>query len=509
LRQLTGLDAQFLALENPRQAGHVGAVAVLDPSTRANGRLELADVHNMIAERLPLLPPFRWRLKEVPLGLDYPYWIDDPDFDLEYHVRELALAPPPTDEKLAEQVARIFSRPLDRARPLWEVYVIQGLAEGHVAVMTKIHHAVIDGISGAEIMGVLLDLEPEGRELPNEPPPTMGFADRDPGEVEMLVRGLLGTPRYVGRVARAVPSTIPNIEDVAVLAQIPGAKTLGRTTSRAARLVRGNEQRVLERTELEPPRTNFNGRVSPHRRFAFGQLSLADVKAVKNEHGSTVNDVVLSICASAVRRWLIEHDDLPSVPLIAQVPVSVRTESQQGTFGNRIGMLSVPFYTNEPDPLKRLILTHDAMLVAKERHRALPAQLLQDATQFIPPAVFSRASRITFSLAASRKPIWNLVVSNVPGPQIPLYMAGARLVANYPVSVITDGMGLNMTVMSYDGHLDFGIVADREQIRDVWRLIGWLDDALSELTPAHAATAAAPQVATPTEAEQSQPGSTG
>ena len=483
MRQLTALDAQFLAIESPRQAGHVGAVAVLDPSTRPNGRLELADVHNMIAERLALLPPFRWRLKEVPLGLDYPYWIDDPDFDLEYHVRELALAPPPTDEKLAEQVARIFSRPLDRARPLWEVYVIQGLPEERVAVMTKIHHAVIDGISGAELMGVLLDLEPEGR--PVEVPLRDG-ADgtaREPGEFEMLVRGVVGAPRYVGRVVRALPSTVPNIEDVAVLAELPGAKTLGRTTRRLARLVRGSDPRVLELSELTPPRTDFNGRVSPHRRFAFGQLSLDEVKAVKNRFGCTVNDVVLSLCAGAVRCWLQEHDDLPADPLIAQVPVSVRSEKQRGTYGNRIGMLSVPLFTDEADPVERLLRTHAAMRIAKERHQALPAQLLQDATQFIPPAVFSRASRITFSLAAARKPIWNLVVSNVPGPQFPLYLAGARLVANYPVSVITDGMGLNITVMSYCGRLDVGIVADREQMRDVWKLIDWLDDALGELLP--------------------------
>src|SRR5436853_4087470 len=201
MRQLTGLDAQFLALETPRQAGHVGGVAVLDPSTRANGRLELADVHNMIAERLPLLPPFRWRLKDVPLGLDYPYWIDDPDFDLEYHVRELAIAPPPTDAKLAEQVARIFARPLDRARPLWEVYLIHGLRGGQVAVMTKIHHAVIDGVSGAEIMGALLDLTPEGTPRPVEP--DRHSVDREPGEIEMLARGMLGAPRYLERVARA------------------------------------------------------------------------------------------------------------------------------------------------------------------------------------------------------------------------------------------------------------------------------------------------------------------
>jgi WS/DGAT/MGAT family acyltransferase len=481
LRQLTALDAQFLALETPRQAGHVGTVAVLDPSTRPNGRLELADIHNLIEERLPLLPPFRWRLKGVPFALDYPYWIDDLDFDLEYHVRELALAPPPTDEKLGEQVARIFSRPLDRARPLWEVYVIQGLADGHVAVLTKIHHALIDGLSGAEIMGILLDLSAEGRELADQPPATLGVADREPGELAMLARGLLGAPRYATRVVRAVPSTIPNIEDVAVLAQIPGAKTLGRATSRMARLVRRSQGRMLERSELTPPRTGFNGRVSPHRRFAFGQLSLAEVKAVKNAYGATVNDVVLSICAGALRRWLVEHDELPADPLVAQVPVSVRTESQAGTFGNRIGMLSVPLFTDEPDPVARLMRTHEAMAVVKERHKAMPAELLQDATQFIPPAVFSRASRITFSLAATRKPIWNLVVSNVPGPQLPLYMAGARLMANYPVSVITDGMGLNITVMSYDGHLDFGIVADREQMRDLWDLIGWLSESLEEL----------------------------
>src|SRR5436305_11470903 len=187
MRQLTALDAQFLALESTRQAGHVGGVAVLDPSTRANGRLELADIHNLIAERLPLLPPFRWRLKQVPLGLDYPYWIDDPDFDLEYHVRELALPAPPTDEKLAEQVARIFARPLDRSRPLWEVYLIHGLPDGQVALMTKIHHSVVDGMSGAEILGVLLDLTPEGRELPPESSNGSRRGEREPSELEMLL----------------------------------------------------------------------------------------------------------------------------------------------------------------------------------------------------------------------------------------------------------------------------------------------------------------------------------
>jgi diacylglycerol O-acyltransferase / wax synthase len=486
VRQLTGLDAQFLALETPRQTGHVGGLAVLDPSTLPSGALELADVQQMIAERLPLLPPFRWRLKTVPFGVDYPYWIDDPDFDLEYHVRELAVAPPPTDAKLADQVARIFARPLDRSRPLWELYLIHGLAEGQVAVLTKIHHAAVDGMSGAEILSVLLDVTAEGRE---PPPPGDPVVDREPTDIEMLGRSLLGWPRYVGRVVRSLPSTLPNLEDAPLVGDLPGAVTLGRTSARMARWMRGRPSRMLERSNMERPRTSFNGHVSPHRRFAFGRLSLEEVKAVKNAHGVTVNDVVVALCAGAVRRWLLEHDELPDVPLVTQVPVSVRTKEQQGTYGNRIGMMNVPLFTNEPEPLERLRRTHEALRVAKDRHKALPAQLLQDATQFIPPAVFARAARMSFSLAATRTPIWNLVVSNVPGPQFPLYLAGARVIANYPVSVITDGMGLNITVMSYFGHLDFGIVADREQMRDVWKLIGWLEDALGELRPAATVTA--------------------
>ncbi len=479
MRQLTGLDAQFLALESPRQAGHVGALAVLDPSTRPDGRLELEDIQTMITERLPLLPPFRWRLKQVPFGLDYPYWIDDPDFDLEYHVRELAIPPPPTDEKVAEQVARIFARPLDRSRPLWELYLIHGLDDGNIGLLTKIHHSAVDGMSGAEILGVLLDLSPEGRDPP--PPQSNGAGDQEPGALEMLARALVGAPRYVERVIRATPSTLPNLEDTPILGDIPGAHTVGRISARLARALRGRPSRMLERTNLTPPKTSFNGRVSAHRRFAFGRLPLDEVKQVKNHYGCTVNDVVVSICAGAVRRWLIEHDELPDTPLIAQVPVSVRTEEQFGTYGNRIGMMSPPVYTNIADPVERLEQTHEALRAAKERHKALPAQLLQDATQFIPPAVFARASQVTFSLAAARRPMWNLVISNVPGPQFPLYCAGAMMVAHYPVSVITDGMGLNITVMSYMGSVDIGIVADREQMRDVWKLIGWMRDSLGEL----------------------------
>jgi diacylglycerol O-acyltransferase / wax synthase len=479
VRQLTSLDAQFLALETPRQYGHVAGLAILDPSTAPGGTLVLEDLQILLSERLPLLPPLRWRLVDVPLGLDYAYWIDDPDFDLEYHVRELALPPPGSDDQLAEQTARIVSRPLDRARPLWELYLIHGLPKGRVAVLTKIHHSVIDGMSGAEIMGLLLDTSPEGRELPQRPP---AGGEPLPGDAEMLARGLLGLPRYPLRALRSLPSAMPNLEETP-LGTLPGAGAVSRLTSRVQRTVSRSDGNRVERGNLRAPRTSFNGRISPHRRFAFGQLGLDEVKEVKNAHGCTVNDVVVSICAGAVRRWLLEHKELPSEPLVAQIPISVRSDQEVGTYGNRLMLMGAPLFTNVADPVERLRRTHDALGEMKERHRALPAELLQDTNHFIPPAVFSRAARLTFSLATSGagRPTWNLVISNVPGPQFPLYLAGARLEANYPVSVITDGMGLNITVMSYDGHMDFGIVSDRDQMPDVAKLIAWLPEELDAL----------------------------
>jgi diacylglycerol O-acyltransferase len=476
MRQLTSLDAQFLALENARQAGHVGSLAILDPSTAPSGKLDCPDVKALLRERLPLLPPLRWRLAEVPLGLDYPYWVDDGDFDLDYHVRELALASPGSDAQLAEQTARIMSRPLDRARPLWELYVIEGLESGMIGVLTKIHHAVVDGLSGAEIMGLLLDLAPEGRELPEPEAPRAGHT---PGGMELFARGLLGVPRYPVRMLRSLPAAIPNL-DQTPFGTLPGA---GRLSKLASRLSRGDGPGP---SGLEAPKTSFNAEVSPHRRFIFGKLSLADVKAVKNAHGVTVNDVIVSICAGAVRDWLLAHDELPDTPLVAQIPVSVRTSEEFGTYGNRILLMAAPLHTEIADPVERLEATHESLLVMKERHRALPAALLQDANHFVPPAVFARAARLTFRFSTSRpgRPTWNLVISNVPGPQFPLYLAGAKLEANYPVSVITDGMGLNITVMSYMGSLDFGLVADRDQMPDLDRLIGWLGDELVKLAPA-------------------------
>ena len=480
MRQLSPLDAQFLAVEDARTYGHVGSLAVYDPSTAPGGTMEIGDVCRLVSERLHLLPPFRWRLVQVPFGIDLPYWVEDPAFDLDFHIRDSAVPPPGDDRQLAETVARIFARPLDRSRPLWELYLIHGLQEGRVAMLTKLHHSMVDGVSGNEILGVLLDPSPEGKEIPPAPPGEAG--ERVPGDLEMLGRGLLGVPRQPLRALRSLPTALPNLTDLPGANAFPGVPQLTGAMSRLRSLAGGQEDSgILEVTTARAPKTSFNGPVSPHRRFAFGSLSLDAVKRLKNELGITVNDVVVALCASAVRDWLLDRDELPEDPLVAMIPVSVRTEEQMGTFGNRVSMMIVPIPTNVKDPRKRLMQAHEYLRNAKENHQALPADLLTDATAFIPPAVMARAARTTMDILGRTRPPINLVISNVPGPRDPLYCAGAQMQANFPVSVVVDGVGLNMTVMSYRDHVDFGIIADRDQIDDVWSLMDGTAAALDEL----------------------------
>jgi len=476
MRQLTSLDAQFLAIEDGRAHGHVSGLAIY------GSPLDAAAIRSLIAERIHLLPPFRWRLATVPLGLDHPYWVEDDAFDLEFHVRELALPAPGDDQQLAEQVARIVARPLDRARPLWELYVIHGLRDGRVALLTKMHHAAVDGMSGAEVLSVLLDTAPTGRDVP--PAGDRGGEVRTPGELGMLARGVAGLPRQPVRAVAAVSRTLPHLDSVAMLRHVPGIGTTAAISRRLARLSpRRRDGGILQGATLTAPRTRFQGSITPHRRVAFGSLPLADVKAVKNAAGCTVNDVVMTICAGALRDWLAARGELPSDPLLTMVPVSVRTPEQRGTFGNRISTMVVPLPTDEAEPALRLRRMHDAMRAAKDRHRATPATLLQDANHFIPPALLARAARVTSRVAVSnhlKAPV-NLVISNVPGSPVPLYCAGAWLEAQYPISAIVDGVGLNITVLSYEDRLDFGVVADRTMLDDPWELIERLRTALAEL----------------------------
>lgn len=481
MRQLTSLDAQFLALENSRTHGHVGSLAVYDPSTAAGGAISVGDVRRMLRERLHLLTPFRWRLVEVPLSLDHPYWADVAEVDLDYHVREIALPPPGDMRQLAEQAARIFERRLDRSRPLWEMYLIHGVEAGtRVGVLSKVHHAALDGLSGAEILVTLLDTEPAGREIP---PPTAGpLADAVPGRLELLRRSLTATPRHTARALRRLPTTLPNLDLVPTLRSVPGVNALAGAARRATELRPGRDgELAVER--LLAPRTSLNRRISAHRRCAFTTIALSDVKRIKNHFGVTVNDVVVAITAGALREWLLVHDELPTDPLLAMIPVSVRLPEEFGTFGNRVSMMTVPIPTNVHEPAARVLAAHEALDQGKARHATTPRMLMEEANEAIPPLVLTRTAQTLLGVAASGTlhPPLNVVISNVPGSPVPLYFCGARLEANYPLSVITDGMGLNLTILSYQDRIDFGIVGDREEVPDVWFLAEEIDHAFQEL----------------------------
>jgi len=471
VQQLTGLDAAFLAMETASVYGHVGSICVLDPST-APEPLTLERLTQVIEERLHLIPPFRRRLVTVPLGLDQPYWIEDPDFDIEFHVRELALPAPGDERQLAEQAARLHARHLDRRRPLWELYLIHGLQGGHVAIYTKVHHAAIDGVSGNDILTVLLDLSPEGRAV-DEPPPWE--SDQPPSGIEMLVRSAVTLSSQPLRAARMSYGLLRSLPALASNPARPSLPVIDRLLGR-------DRHAVLSSTGLRAPSTPFNRSIGPHRRWAFRSVPFDDVRAVKSTAKVSVNDVVMAMCAGALRAWMTSHDALPAAPLIAAVPVSVRTEEQKGTHGNRVSSMMAPLPTHLADPLERLRVAHDAMRAAKEQHGALPADLLADVTQFAMPALAGQAARLTARLRlVERINPFNLIISNVPGPNVPLYYAGAKLLAYYPLSAIVDGQALNITVISYGGQMHFGLIADRDLVPDVDGLAQAIADELDVL----------------------------
>jgi WS/DGAT/MGAT family acyltransferase len=471
VRQLTGLDAAFLALETPAVYGHVGSVCVLDPSS-SREPVTLRRLTELIASRLHLVPPFRRRLVEVPFGLDQPYWIEDPNFDIEFHVREIALPEPGDDRQLARQTARLHARPLDRRRPLWELYLIQGLAGGRIAIYTKVHHAAIDGVSGNDILAALLDLSPEGRDL-GEPPPWQ--SDRIPGQIEMLTRSavsLAGHPLRLARLSYGLTRSLPTLAAQAGRPRLPIVD----------RFLRANNKDLLTAPALRPPRTPFNRPISPHRRWSFRTVSLSDVKKVKNAAGVTVNDVVMALCTGALRQWLTDHDALPTTPLVAAVPVSVRSENERGTHGNRVSSMLAALPTTTGDPWERLMACHQAMRAAKEQHGALPADLLADVTEFAMPALAGQAARLSAKLRlVERIAPFNLIISNVPGPNVPLYYAGAELQSYFPLSAIADGQGLNITVLSYRDGMYFGLIACRELVPDLNNMAGYVVDELDLL----------------------------
>jgi len=472
MQQLTGMDASFLALETANTTGHVGGLSVLDPST-ASEALTLARLTEVMAERLPLVPVLRRKLLNVPLGLDQPYWIDDADFDIEYHVRELALPRPGSAAQLTEQVSRLHARPLDRSRPLWELYLITGLARGRAAVYSKIHHAAVDGVSGTELLTVLFDLTPAGRELPaaepfqpERPPPLPVLAAR--AAIRLAWRPVQ-TVRITNELVRLLPTLAP-----------PASTLVGEILG----LNRGDGSVIATRPGRAPA-TPFNRAITPHRRFAFRSVDLDTVKTVKKAFGVSVNDVVMAMCAGALRRWLVDHDALPGQPLVAMIPVSVRDPASQGALGNRVSAMLAPLPTNVTDPGPRLQIVHSATRAAKAQQAEIPQGLVDQISDFAVPALTARAARVVFATGLlHRLPPFNVTISNVPGPNVPVYMCGARLVAHYPVSVVTDGQGLNITLVGYLGQLHFGLVSSRELVPDIDKLAGYLPDELALLAEA-------------------------
>lgn len=460
MRQLTGLDAAFLHMEDRRLIGHVATTVIVDPST-SGGPINADVIRDYIAERIGGMEPLRWRLVNVPLGLDLPYWVDDPNLDLDFHVRGLALPAPGNDDQLAKQVARLAAIPLDRAHPLWEVYVIEGLAKDRVAIMSKMHHAAIDGKSGMRILATLMSPK---KDAAAPPAPRESVAEAVPSEMQMLAKGISGLVFKPGHAVRlvwrglseAVPAT-RKLSDV----DIPLAPPVA-------------------------PRLPFNQTLSARRTYAFGSLDLNQVKAVKNALGVSVNDVVLAVCSGAVRRWLIDHDALAEGPALAMVPVSVRPPNMENAAGNQVTSVPVTLATDLEEPLERLRSIHEGMQIAKTQVHAVPASLLLDVGQLSIPLASEVMARVSASMRwADRVPLpFNVIISNVPGPRQPLYFAGGLVEGVFPVSMISDGMGLNITLNSYLDHLDFGLVSTPELMPDLWKLMDYLRESLDELTAA-------------------------
>ena len=462
MQRLSGLDATFLYLESNSNLMHVASTAVFDPSTVPDG-YSFEGVKELVASRLHLLPPFRRRLVEIPFQLHHPLWVEDPDFDLDYHMRRAALPAPGGEQELAEFAADVLSRPLDRSRPLWEMYVIEGLENGLIATVTKTHHAAIDGVSGNELTVNLLDLQPEPAVIE---PDTEWKPDRIPTDLELVGYALNSLARQ----------------------PVLGLKAARRTVEAAVTLRRRNR-----RPEITPPpapfaapRTPINGAITARRKFAFTQIPLDDVKMIKNALGGTVNDVVLALCSGALRGYLADRDELPSESLVAMVPISVRTEDLKGAMGNQVSQMLVSLATSEEDPVERLHTISQGTEGAKEQEKAIGAETLMNWAEFAAPAVAARAARLysNMKLADRHRPLFNVTISNVPGPNFPLYSAGARMVAMYPMGPIADGGGLNITVMSYMGTMFFGLVACADTVPDVWDIATGLESSLDELRKA-------------------------
>jgi len=445
--RLSGLDASFLYLETPAQLMHVCGVIVLDPSTMPEpytfGRLR-----DGIAARVRDVHDFTRKLRRVPLGLDHPIWVHDTQFDIERHVHRLALPSPGGYAELTELTSHLAGLPLDRSRPLWEMWVIEGYhsEDGRdlIAVFSKMHHATVDGVSGANLISHLCSLEPDAEPLGGSEPQSW---PHEPGRAELLGRAVVTSGTRPFQTFGLLAPTVKGI-----------VGTIGRAREGTAMAA-----------PLTAPRTSFNGTITSHRAIALAQMDLEVIKQVKAATGTTVNDVVLAVAGGALRSYLEDRGELPDSSLLATVPVSVRSESKRTEGANKVSALFTRLGTDIEDPLERLEELATANRHAKEHHKAISADSLQDWAEFAAPRTFGLAVRAYASLRlAERHPVvHNLVISNVPGPPLPLYFMGAGIEGMYPLGPVFHGAGLNITVMSNNGRVGVGVIACRESMPDV------------------------------------------
>ncbi len=475
--RLSALDASFLYAESSTMPLHVAMTVVFDPTTLPGG-YSFSSMRDRIERRIAVTPVFRRRLVEVPLRLGHPIWVDDPDFDLDNHLHRGAIPSPGGPYELAEFTAEMATHQLHRDRPLWEMWLVEGLADGNVALVAKMHHSTVDGMSGAALLAVLFDVQSDAPDIAEATSPLRG------ARYSTFI-----TPSDLWLVAQALAyrSTLP--VDIARTFWRSGLSVLD------VRRIRKHSESVSGGLPLTAPRTSINASVSTRRRVAFAVSSLADVKRLKNAIGTSVNDVILAICTGVLRSYLTSRDELPERPLVSVVPVSVAQQlTTTKESSNKISGMFVQMPTNEDDPLQRLKFIHEGAQQAKDEHSMLGPGVLQDWAELADPMVFPAAARLyqRLQLADHHPPVANLLISNVAGPDFPLYLGGARMLAGFPFGPVIEGMGLNVTIMSYCGVLYWGFISCSRSIPDVWALARYVPSALQELLGAAGVTAAGP-----------------
>jgi WS/DGAT/MGAT family acyltransferase len=463
LDRLTAVDASFLSNETTTSHMHVGAILVFEGPPPL-----YVDLVEHVRGRLNMVPRFRQRLAIPPFEAGRPLWIDDVNFNLTYHIRHTGLPEPGGEEELKRLAGRVFSQQLDRSKPLWELWLVQGLERDRFAILTKTHHAMVDGVSGVDIATVLFDLEPV-------PPPAETIDDwsprPEPSTSDLVTRAATDLASAPVRLANRVFDALRSPEST--------AKRLGEAAEGVGEIVGAFADPA--------PDVPLNQEIGPHRRFVWARSELATFKRIKDTFGGTVNDVVLTVVTGALREWLHGRGiRTEGLELRALVPVSIRAEDEQGNLGNRIAVMRGPLPVYVQDPVRRLRVVSEQMEGLKRSKQALGAEVISRFNDFAPPTLLAQASRINFSTR-----LFNLIVTNVPGPQIPLYVLGRELEEVFPVAFLPENHGLAVAIMSYNGRICFGLLADYDAIEDAEVISEGIESALAELESAAAAAATA------------------